>query len=357
MIVILKKQAEPQQVDVFINWLHNMGLETHISVGENHTIVGLVGDTSRVDIESIMALDIVEMVRRIQEPYKNANRKFHEEDTVVTLPNGAKIGGGCFLVMAGPCSVETEEQIISVAQSVKAAGAQVLRGGAFKPRTSPYAFQGLQGEGIRLLLEAKAATGLPIVTEIMDAKHLPLFEDIDIVQVGARNMQNFELLKELGKLRKPVLLKRGLANTLQELLMSAEYIMAGGNDQVILCERGIRTFETATRNTMDLSVIPVLHQLSHLPVVVDPSHATGRWELVAPMALGATACGADGLIIEVHNDPEHALCDGPQSLRPEKFADMMGKVQAIRPYADRSFTHAPAHSGAPDADSRPRDGQ
>ena len=344
MIVILKKNAEPQQVELFTNWLHNMGLETHMSVGENHTIIGLVGDTSRVDMESILALDIVETVKRIQEPYKNANRKFHEEDTVITLCNGAQIGGGRFLVMAGPCSVETEEQIISVAQSVKAAGAQVLRGGAFKPRTSPYAFQGLHEEGIRLLLKAREATGLPIVTEIMDAKHLPLFEDIDMIQVGARNMQNFELLKELGKLRKPVLIKRGMANTLQELLMSAEYVMAGGNEQVILCERGIRTFETATRNTMDLSVIPVLHQLTHLPVVVDPSHATGRWELVAPMALAATASGADGLMIEVHNDPEHALCDGPQSLRPDRFAGMMEKVRAIQPYADRSFSSAVAFS-------------
>ena len=344
MIVILKKTAERQQVELFENWLRSMGLELHKSVGENHTIVGLVGDTSRVDIESILALDIVEMVRRIQEPYKNANRKFHEEDTVITLANGAQIGGGRFLVMAGPCSVETEEQIISVAQSVKAAGAQVLRGGAFKPRTSPYAFQGLHEEGIRLLLKAREATGLPIVTEIMDAKHLPLFEDIDMIQVGARNMQNFELLKELGKLRKPVLIKRGMANTLQELLMSAEYVMAGGNEQVILCERGIRTFETATRNTMDLSVIPVLHQLTHLPVVVDPSHATGRWELVAPMALAATASGADGLMIEVHNDPEHALCDGPQSLRPDRFAGMMEKVRAIQPYADRSFSSAVAFS-------------
>ena len=344
MIVILKKSAERQQVELFENWLRSMGLELHKSVGENHTIIGLVGDTSRVDMESILALDIVETVKRIQEPYKNANRKFHEEDTVITLANGAQIGGGRFLVMAGPCSVETEEQIISVAQSVKAAGAQVLRGGAFKPRTSPYAFQGLHEEGIRLLLKAREATGLPIVTEIMDAKHLPLFEDIDMIQVGARNMQNFELLKELGKLRKPVLIKRGMANTLQELLMSAEYVMAGGNEQVILCERGIRTFETATRNTMDLSVIPVLHQLTHLPVVVDPSHATGRWELVAPMALAATASGADGLMIEVHNDPEHALCDGPQSLRPDRFAGMMEKVWAIQPYADRSFSSAVAFS-------------
>ncbi len=344
MIVILKKTAERQQVELFENWLRSMGLELHKSVGENHTIIGLVGDTSRVDMESILALDIVETVKRIQEPYKNANRKFHEEDTVITLANGAQIGGGRFLVMAGPCSVETEEQIISVAQSVKAAGAQVLRGGAFKPRTSPYAFQGLHEEGIRLLLKAREATGLPIVTEIMDAKHLPLFEDIDMIQVGARNMQNFELLKELGRLRKPVLIKRGMANTLQELLMSAEYVMAGGNEQVILCERGIRTFETATRNTMDLSVIPVLHQLTHLPVVVDPSHATGRWELVAPMALAATASGADGLMIEVHNDPEHALCDGPQSLRPDRFAGMMEKVRAIQPYADRSFSSAVAFS-------------
>ena len=344
MIVILKKTAERQQVELFENWLRSMGLELHKSVGENHTIIGLVGDTSRVDMESILALDIVETVKRIQEPYKNANRKFHEEDTVITLANGAQIGGGRFLVMAGPCSVETEEQIISVAQSVKAAGAQVLRGGAFKPRTSPYAFQGLHEVGIRLLLEAREATGLPIITEIMDAKHLPLFEDVDVIQVGARNMQNFELLKELGKLRKPVLIKRGMANTLQELLMSAEYVMAGGNEQVILCERGIRTFETATRNTMDLSVIPVLHQLTHLPVVVDPSHATGRWELVAPMALAATASGADGLMIEVHNDPEHALCDGPQSLRPDRFAGMMEKVRAIQPYADRSFSSAVAFS-------------
>ena len=337
MIVILKKHADRQQIDQFTDWLQGMGLDTHLSIGTNHTIVGLVGDTSRVDMESILALDMVEAVRRIQEPYKNANRKFHEEDTVITLDNGAKIGGGHFMVMAGPCSVETEEQIIAVAESVKAAGAQVLRGGAFKPRTSPYAFQGLQGEGIRLLLKAKEITGLPIVTEIMDAKHLPLFDDVDIIQVGARNMQNFELLKERGKLQKPILLKRGMCATLQELLMSAEYIMAGGNEQVILCERGIRTYETALRNTMDLAVIPVLHNASHLPVVVDPSHATGKYELVPPVALAATAAGADGLMIEVHNNPERALCDGPQSLRPDRFAAMMEKVRGIRPHADRSF--------------------
>ena len=316
MIVILKKNAERQQVELFNNWLHSMGLQTHMSVGENHTIVGLVGDTSKVDIENILALDIVEAVRRIQEPYKNANRKFHEQDTVIELRNGAKIGGGHFLVMAGPCSVENEEQIISVAQSVKAAGAQVLRGGAFKPRTSPYAFQGLHEEGIRLLLKAREATGLPIVTEIMDAQHLPLFEDIDIIQVGARGTCRTSSCSSSWASSASCAPQAGMANTLQELLMSAEYVMAGGNEQVILCERGIRTFETATRNTMDLSVIPVLHQLSHLPVVVDPSHATGRYQLVPPMALAATAAGADGLIIEVHNDPEHALCDGPQSLRP-----------------------------------------
>ena len=333
MIVILKKNAEQKQVELFDAWLHKLGLETHVSVGVSHTIIGLIGDTSGVDVGSILALDIVESVRRIQEPHKNANRKFHEKDTVITLSNGTKIGGGHFMVIAGPCSVESEEQIISVAQSVKAAGANVLRGGAFKPRTSPYAFQGLQGEGIRLLLKAREVTGLPIVTEIMDAQHLPLFEDVDIIQVGARNMQNFELLKQLGKLRKPILLKRGMANTLQELLMSAEYIMAGGNEEVILCERGIRTFETATRNTMDLAAVPLLHQHTHLPVIVDPSHATGKYQLVPPMALAATAAGTDGLMIEVHNDPEHALSDGPQSLRPDRFARLMEQVNAIRPYA------------------------
>ena len=330
MIVILKKTAERQQVELFESWLRSMGLELHKSVGENHTIIGLVGDTSRVDMESILALDIVETVKRIQEPYKNANRKFHEEDTVITLANGAQIGGGRFLVMAGPCSVETEEQIISVAQSVKAAGAQVLRGGAFKPRTSPYAFQGLHEEGIRLLLKAREATGLPIVTEIMDAKHLPLFEDIDMIQVGARNMQNFELLKELGKTDKPILIKRGLANTLKELLMSAEYIMASGNENVILCERGIRTFESYTRNTLDLAAIPVMRRLTHLPIIIDPSHATGVARYVRPMALSAAACGADGLIIEVHNDPARALCDGAQSLRPEQFAELAQAIQTVR---------------------------
>ena len=334
MIVLLKKNTSAEQIRQFSERMTKLGLTPQVTVGEAHTIVGLVGDTSQIDISNLQAMDIVESVQRVQEPFKKANRRFRETDTIITLDNGTKIGGGNFQVIAGPCSIESEEQIISVAQSVKAAGATLLRGGAFKPRTSPYAFQGLHDEGIRLLLDAKKATGLPIVTEIMDAAHIPLFEDVDIIQVGARNMQNFELLKQLGQLRKPILLKRGLANTLQELLMSAEYIMAAGNEEVILCERGIRTFETTTRNTLDLSAIPVLHRLSHLPVIVDPSHATGVASLVRPMALAATAAGADGLIIEVHNDPAHALCDGAQSLTPEAFQTVMNMVNAIRPYSE-----------------------
>ena len=329
MIVILKQEARQAQIDRLTAFFNQMGLKVHLSQGEHSTIMGLVGDTTRVDEDMIATLDDVEAVRRIQEPYKKANRKFHPADTVVDC-GGVKLGGGMFQIIAGPCSVESEEQIITVAKAVKAAGATLLRGGAFKPRTSPYSFQGLHGEGIRLLEEAKKETGLPIVTEIMDANHLPLFENVDVIQVGARNMQNFELLKELGKTNKPILLKRGLANTLQELLMSAEYIMAGGNEQVILCERGIRTFETATRNTLDLSCVPVLHQLTHLPVIIDPSHATGVSRLVKPMSLAAAACGADGLIIEVHNDPKHALCDGAQSLTPEEFADVAARVKAVR---------------------------
>ncbi len=336
MIVLLKKDTSAQQLRQFQEQMQDVGLEPHVTVGQAHTIVGLVGDTSQLEMGRLQAMDIVESVQRVQEPFKKANRRFREEDTVITLENGTKIGGGSFQVIAGPCSIESEEQIISVAQSVKAAGATLLRGGAFKPRTSPYAFQGLHARGIRLLLEAKQATGLPIVTEIMDAAHLPLFEEVDVIQVGARNMQNFELLKHLGQVNKPILLKRGLANTLQELLMSAEYIMAAGNEQVILCERGIRTFETYTRNTLDLSAIPVLRRLSHLPVIVDPSHATGDAGLVRPMALAATAAGADGLIIEVHNDPPHALCDGAQSLTPGDFQVLMNMVSAIRPYSERA---------------------
>ena len=283
-----------------------------------------------MDIDLLNGLDIVEDVKRIQEPYKNANRKFHPDDTVVEIGD-IKIGGGNFQVIAGPCSVESEEQLTGIAKSVKASGAGMLRGGAFKPRTSPYAFQGLRGEGLELLEKAKAATGLPIVTEIMDASHLPMFENVDVIQVGARNMQNFELLKRLGKVDKPILLKRGLSSTIQELLMSAEYILAGGNSNVILCERGIRTFETYTRNTLDISAVPVLKELTHLPVIIDPSHASGMARLVKPLSLAAVAAGADGLIIEVHNDPAHALCDGPQSLTPEAFDELMTQIRTLLP--------------------------
>ena len=329
MVVILKSDPDQQQLDSLKQWLRSFHLEIHESQGVNSTILGLVGDTTVVDIDLLNALDIVEDVKRIQEPYKFANRKMHPEDTVVDA-GGAKIGGGHFAMIAGPCSVESEEQLWSIAQSVKASGAALLRGGAFKPRTSPYAFQGLRDKGIELLLEAKRLTGLPVVTEIMDMSQLHLFRDVDVIQVGARNMQNFELLKELGHVDKPILLKRGLSSTLQELLMSAEYILAGGNEQVILCERGIRTFETATRNTLDLSAVPLLKSMTHLPVIVDPSHATGIAKLVRPMALAAVAAGADGLIIEVHNDPPHAACDGQQSLTPEAFDSLAASVRAMR---------------------------
>ncbi len=330
MILMLKKDYDPAQLESLKTWLKESNVEIHISEGAQTTIMGLIGDTSHLDADLLKSLDIVDDVKRIQEPYKNANRKFHPGDSVVSA-GSASFGGDNFGIIAGPCSVESEEQIIGIAKAVKAAGASALRGGAFKPRTSPYAFQGLRGEGIRLLLEAKKETGLPIVTEIMDLSHLDLFSDVDIIQVGARNMQNFELLKELGKTNKPILLKRGLASTVQEWLMSAEYIMAGGNENVILCERGIRTFETVTRNTLDLASVAYIRTMTHLPVIVDPSHATGVAKLVAPMALASVACGADGLIIEVHNDPAHALCDGAQSVTPEQFAEISGKVQKILP--------------------------
>ena len=330
MIIIINSKTNPEKVSDLVNWIERKGLKTHITEGDYQNIIGVIGDTSRIDEDQVKSFDIVEAVKRVSEPFKQANRKFHPHDTVVEVTPEVKIGHGNFGLIAGPCSVESEEQIIFVAQSVKAAGATMLRGGAFKPRTSPYDFQGLKAEGLKLLLEAKKATGLPIVTEIMSAEHIPLFEDVDVIQVGARNMQNFELLKELGKLNKPILLKRGLANTIKELLMSAEYIMSSGNENVILCERGIRTYETATRNTLDLSAVPVLHELSHLPVVVDPSHATGVARYVKPMAMAAVASGADGLIIEVHNDPSHALSDGAQSLRPEQFADVSRAISLIR---------------------------
>ena len=329
MIAVIKKGTSQARIDHLITWLKNQNLDVHISNGENYTVLGLIGNTGNIDMELLGSLEIVESVKRVTEPYKQCNRQFHPEDTVISVGN-AKLGGGHFALIAGPCSVETEEQIIEVAESVKAAGADILRGGAFKPRTSPYDFQGLGAEGIRLLLEAKKATGLPIVTEIMNINALELFADVDVIQVGARNMQNFDLLKELGKTDKPILLKRGLANTLKEFLMSAEYIMSEGNQNVILCERGIRTFDTYARNTLDLTAVPMLHELSHLPVIVDPSHATGKIKLIPPMALAAVACGADGVMVEVHNDPIHALCDGAQSLKPEQFADLAGRIRIVR---------------------------
>ncbi len=329
MIAVLKHGTTPAQTAHLVDWLKRMNLDVHISEGAEVTVLGLIGDTSRVDMDLLKSLEIVDTVKRVSEPFKQANRKFHPNDTIVQA-GSVRIGGGYFAMIAGPCSVESEDQIIQVAQAVKESGADILRGGAFKPRTSPYAFQGMKDEGLRLLLQAKAATGLPIVTEIMNITTLDLFADVDIIQVGARNMQNFDLLKELGKTKKPILLKRGLANTIQELLMSAEYIMSEGNENIILCERGIRTFETATRNTLDLAAVSVLHELSHLPVVVDPSHATGKAKLVAPMAAAAAAANADGIMIEVHNNPSCALCDGAQSLTPHQFDELNRKVRRVR---------------------------
>jgi 3-deoxy-7-phosphoheptulonate synthase len=329
MIVVLKQGVPEEKKAQLMNWLEGQGLRLHISNGEYQTVIGLIGDVSGIDMDLVSSLEIVDSVKRVTEPFKCCNRKFHPEDMIVEVGD-VKVGGGHFVVIAGPCSVESEEQIVTVARAVKAAGADMLRGGAFKPRTSPYDFAGLKAEGLELLRIARKETGLPIVTELMNINDLPLFEDVDVIQIGARNMQNFDLLRELGTLDKPILLKRGLANTLKELLMSAEYIMASGNERVMLCERGIRTFSDYTRNTLDLAAVPMLHQLTHLPVIVDPSHSTGIAKLVPPMALAATAAGADGLIIEVHNDPIHALCDGAQSLRPEEFSELAEKIRAIR---------------------------
>ena len=329
MIVVLKPGVQEEKRTQLIEWLKGMGLGIHISDGDYQTVLGLIGDTSKVDMDLIESLDIVDSVKRVSEPFKCCNRKFHPDDMIVEVGD-VKIGGGNFCMIAGPCSVETEEQIVGVAKAGKASGANMLRGGAFKPRTSPYDFQGLKDKGIELLKIARQETGLPIVTEIMSVSDLHLFEDVDVLQVGARNMQNFDLLRELGQFGKPILLKRGLANTLKELLMSAEYIMASGNEQVILCERGIRTFDDYTRNTLDLAAVPMLRELTHLPIIVDPSHATGIARLVPPMALAATAGGADGLIIEVHNDPIHALCDGAQSLRPEEYDELAKQIMKIR---------------------------
>lgn len=336
MIVILKENAEAGQVERLQADLKNMGFDLHASKGKHATILGLIGDTSNITEDHIRAYDVVEDVKRIKEPYKKANRNMHPEDTIVDVC-GRKFGGGFFQVIAGPCSIESREQITEVSIDVKKAGAGLIRGGAFKPRTSPYAFQGLREDGLELLIEAKKETGCPIVTEIMRLDNIDLFENVDVIQVGARNMQNFELLKELGKLDKPILLKRGLSSTLEELLMSAEYIMSGGNENVILCERGIRTFETSMRNTMDIGAIPMLKKKTHLPVIVDPSHASGIRSMVEPLTMAAIAAGADGVIIEVHNNPEKALCDGPQSLTPQMFEELMGKVTKTVEFFGKKF--------------------
>ena len=331
MIIVLKPTTTNEQLFVFTEKLKNeYGVKINRWDGVHSTVLGLIGDTTPIDIEYIEAQDIVESVKRVQEPYKKANRKFHPENTTIKISDTVTIGDGSLHIMAGPCSVENEQQIVAVAKSVQQSGATLLRGGAFKPRTSPYAFQGLKSEGLDLLKTARKETGLPIVTEIMRVSHIDMFENVDIIQVGARNMQNFELLKELGKIDKPILLKRGLSATIEEWLMSAEYIMAGGNDKVMLCERGIRTYETFTRNTLDISAIPVIKKLSHLPVIVDPSHAAGKSWLVEPLAMAAVAAGADGLIIEVHNDPPHALSDGAQSLTPAQFDAVANKLFSLK---------------------------
>lgn len=336
MIIIVKKNTTQPQLNQLIATLEQKDFRTHLSRGENTTIIGLIGDTSIIDINTIKAIDIVEDVRRVSEPYKKANRKFHTDDTIIEV-TGRKVGGGHFAVIGGPCSVENREQILDVTAAIKKSGANFLRGGAYKPRTSPYAFQGLEQEGLDLLLAGRAEYGLPIVTEIMDVSDLPFFDQVDVIQVGARNMQNFRLLKELGRLKKPILLKRGLANTIEEWLMSAEYIMSEGNENVILCERGIRTFETFTRNTFDVSAIPVLKKLTHLPVIADPSHAAGMAWLVAPLAKAAVAAGADGVMIEVHNDPEHALSDGMQSLTPQAFHVLMEELSGYLRLAGKTI--------------------
>lgn len=328
MIIILKNNPDPDQLSNLTYWLNGMGVQVHPTVGSSQTILGLVGDTSRIDMDLIKALDIVENVKRVQEPFKNANRKFHPDDTVIKVGN-AMIGGGQMAIIAGPCMVESEEQIMRTAAAVKKSGAQILRAGTFKPRSSPYAFQGMRIEGLRLLLRAKEETGLPVMTEILDPSQLSLFADVDILQVGSRNMQNYTLLNALGQIDKPVLLKRGYSATYEEWLMSAEHIMAGGNRKVILCERGIRTFETYTKNTLDISCVPVLKSITHLPVIVDPCNAAGSYRFVPSLASASIAAGADGVLLEVHNDPEHALCDGPQSLNTENFDRLAEKLRSL----------------------------
>ncbi len=334
MIIVVKKDYEKKQFDNLVKWVKMQGLEVDLSIGNNSTVLGLIGDTSKIDIDLVQSMEIVDTVKRIQEPYKCVNRKFHPDDTIVDI-GGHKFGGNNFQIIAGPCSIESEKQMVTIATEVKKAGATLLRGGAFKPRTSPYSFQGLREAGLDLLIKAKQETGMPIVTEIMSARHIDFFKDVDVVQIGARNMQNFELLKEVGAMNKPVLLKRGLANTIEEWLMSAEYIMSEGCKQIILCERGIRTFEPLTRNTLDLSAIPLVKELTHLPVIVDPSHASGLSRLVKPMSLASVGSGADGLMIEVHNDPVHALCDGAQSLKPEQFKDVVDGIKVMLPLVNK----------------------
>lgn len=336
MIITVRNQKDNKQIDNLLKWIEDSGLQANVVKGETSTIVGLIGDTSRIDIDLVRSLEIVENVTRIQEPYKKANRKFHPEDTIVDVA-GHKFGGNHFQIIAGPCSVESEAQVIGIAKAVKESGATILRGGAFKPRTSPYAFQGMGLDGLKILLKAKEETGMPICTELMNEKYIDEFADVDIIQIGARNMQNFDLLKAVGKVDKPVLLKRGLAATMEEWLMSAEYIMSNGNSKVILCERGIRTYETYTRNTLDLSAIPLMKEKTHLPIIVDPSHASGIARLVKPMSIAATGAGADGLMIEVHNDPPHALCDGAQSLRPEQFDDVVKSLSVLFPIVNKNL--------------------
>ena len=336
MIITVRNQKDNKQIDNLLKWIEDSGLQANVVKGETSTIVGLIGDTSRIDIDLVRSLEIVENVTRIQEPYKKANRKFHPEDTIVDVA-GHKFGGKHFQIIAGPCSVESEAQVIGIAKAVKESGATILRGGAFKPRTSPYAFQGMGLDGLKILLKAKEETGMPICTELMNEKYIDEFADVDIIQIGARNMQNFDLLKAVGKVDKPVLLKRGLAATMEEWLMSAEYIMSNGNSKVILCERGIRTYETYTRNTLDLSAIPLMKEKTHLPIIVDPSHASGIARLVKPMSIAATGAGADGLMMEVHNDPPHALCDGAQSLRPEQFDDVVKSLSVLFPIVNKNL--------------------
>ena len=333
MIVILKENPDRKQLDFLISWLEKQQIGIHVSEGTHQTVLGLVGDASRVDIDMLKQMDIVEDVKRVQEPFKKANRKFHPFDTVIKVGD-CRIGGGGVAIIAGPCSVESQEQITLVAKGVKKAGADLLRGGAFKPRSSPYSFQGLRGEGIKILVAAGREAGLPVVTEIMDLSNIDLFAEVDVIQVGARNMQNFELLKELGHSRKPILLKRGLANTYEELLMSAEYIMVSGNENIMLCERGIRTFETYTRNTLDITAVPALQAMSHLPIVIDPSHAAGKASFVPSLSLAAVAAGTDALMIEVHNDPARALSDGAQSLTIPAFEKLTSQIRKLESIAE-----------------------